>query len=98
MMSHVPFCIRLRTARLAGKKESEAALEELIAKHSTHAAFQVAEVYVFRNQPDEVFDWLDRAYAQGDSGLIATKVDSLLKSLHSDPRFAAFLKRLKLPN
>ena len=29
-----------------------------------------------------------------DDSLITTKVDPLLKSLHSDPRFAAFLKKL----
>jgi tetratricopeptide repeat protein len=79
-------------------KESESALKELIAKYSTHAAFQVAEVYAFRNQPDESFEWLDRAYAQRDSGLIGTKVDPLLNSLHEDPRFAAFLKKLNLLN
>jgi TolB-like protein/DNA-binding winged helix-turn-helix (wHTH) protein len=83
---------------LGREKESEAALKELIVKYSTHAAFQVAEVYAFRNQPDETFEWLDRAYAQHDSGLIGTKVDPLTKSLHNDPRFAALLKKLNLPN
>ena len=34
--------------------------------------------------PDEWFEWLDRAYAQGDSGLIGTKVPPPLKSLNSD--------------
>ena len=80
---------------LGREKESEAALQELIAKYTTDAAFQVAEVYAFRNQPDEAFEWLDRAYAQRDSGLIGTKVDPLLKSLHNDPRYAALLKKLK---
>jgi TolB-like protein/DNA-binding winged helix-turn-helix (wHTH) protein len=83
---------------LGREKESEAALRELIAKYRAHAAFQVAEVYAFRNQSDEAFEWLDRAYAQGDSGLIGTKVDPLLKSLHNDPRYAALLKKLNLPN
>jgi TolB-like protein/DNA-binding winged helix-turn-helix (wHTH) protein len=79
------------------EKESEAALKELIAKYSTQAAFQVAEVYAFRNQPDEAFEWLDRAYAQRDSGLIGAKADPLLKSVHNDPRYAALLKKLKFP-
>jgi TolB-like protein/DNA-binding winged helix-turn-helix (wHTH) protein/cytochrome c-type biogenesis protein CcmH/NrfG len=83
---------------LGREKESEAALKELIAKYSKHAAFQVAEVYAFRNQPDEAFEWLDRAYAQRDSGLVGTKADPVLKSLHTDPRFAALLKKLNLPN
>jgi len=82
---------------LGRKKESDAALSELITKYHASMAYQIAEVYAFRNQPDEAFDWLDRAYAQRDGGLIGTKVDPLFKSLHKDPRFAAFLKKLNLP-
>jgi hypothetical protein len=83
---------------LGRKKESDAALSELIAKYHAAGAYQIAEVYGFRNQSDEAFEWLDRAYSQRDSGLIGTKVDPLLKSLHNDPRFAALLKKLNLPN
>ena len=82
---------------LGRKKESDAALSELIAKYSASDAYGIAEAYAFRNQPDEAFKWLDRAYTQRDGGLIATKVDPLLKSLRSDPRYAAFLKKLNFP-
>jgi len=82
---------------LGREKESDAALSELIAKYHADSAYQIAEVYAFRNQSDEAFEWLDRAYAQRDGGLIFTKVDPLLKSLHNHPRFAAFLKNLNLP-
>ena len=83
---------------LGREKESDAALQELITKYHAIDAYEVAEVYAFRNQPDEAFKWLDRAYAQPDGGLILTKVDPLMKSLHSDPRYAALLKKLNLPN
>jgi len=82
---------------LGRKKESDSALSEFIAKYHAGGAYQIALVYAFRNQPDEAFEWLGRAYAQRDGGLIETKVDPLLKNLHSDPRFAAFLKKLNLP-
>ena len=59
---------------------------------------EIATIYAFRNQPDEAFEWLDRAYEQRDPSLMATKVQPLLKSLHNDPRYAAFLKKLNLPN
>jgi hypothetical protein len=75
-----------------------ATLRELIAKYHASAACQIAEVYAFRNQSDEAFKWLDRAYGQGDDDLIVTKVDPLLKNLHNDPRYVAFLKQLHLPN
>jgi len=83
---------------LGREKESDAALKELIAKYHEGGAYQIAEVYAFRGQSDEAFEWLDRAYAQRDSGLIGTKVEPLLKSLHNDPRFAALLMKLNLPN
>jgi tetratricopeptide (TPR) repeat protein len=82
---------------LGREKESDAALHELIAKYHGSMAYQIAEVYAFRNQSDKAFEWLDRAYVQRDSGLIGTKVDPPLKSLHKDPRYAAFLKKLNLP-
>ena len=82
---------------LGRKKESDAALSEFVTKNHADGAYQIAEVYAFRNQSDEAFEWLDRAYAQRDGGLIETKVDPLLKSLHSDPRYAAFLKKLNFP-
>ena len=44
------------------------------------------------------FEWLDRAYGQRNAGLILTKVDPLLKNLRHDPRYAALLKKLNLPN
>jgi TolB-like protein/DNA-binding winged helix-turn-helix (wHTH) protein len=83
---------------LGREKESDAALQELITKYHTIDAYQIAEVYAFRKQPDEAFKCLDQAYSQRDGGLIDTKVDPLLKSLYSDPRYVAFLKKLNLPS
>jgi len=82
---------------LGRKKESDDALQELVVKYHASGAYQIAEVYGFRNQSDEAFEWLDRAYAQHDGGLIETKVDPLLKNLRDDPRYAAFLKKLNFP-
>jgi tetratricopeptide (TPR) repeat protein len=82
---------------LGRKKEADASLRELIAKHQATASYLIAETYAFRNQSDEAFEWLDRAYAKRDDSLIFTKVDPLLKSLHNDPRFSALLKKLNLP-
>jgi serine/threonine-protein kinase len=81
---------------LGQKRESDAALRELMMKYQSHA-FEIATIYAFRNQPDEAFEWLDRAYAQRDPSLMATNVEPLLNSLHKDPRYAAFLKKIHLP-
>jgi TolB-like protein/DNA-binding winged helix-turn-helix (wHTH) protein/Tfp pilus assembly protein PilF len=91
------FLYPMASYALGREKESDAALSELIAKYHEGGAYQIADVYAFRNQSDKAFEWLDRAYAQRDGGLIGTKVDPLLKSLHNDPRFSAFLKKIHLP-
>jgi len=54
-------------------------------------------VYAFRGENDHAFEWLERAYAQHDSGLAEIKADPLLKNLQRDPRYAAFLKKMRLP-
>jgi tetratricopeptide (TPR) repeat protein len=82
---------------LGRKKEADAAEAELIAKWGVDAAFQIAEVYAFRGQTDRAFEWLERAYAQRDGGLPSMKHDPLLKSLEHDPRYTAFLKKMRLP-
>ena len=73
-------------------------MRKLIAKYHASNAFEIAEIYAFRNQTDEALEWLDRAYAQRDPSMMSTKMDPQLKSLHNDPRFAALLKKLNLPN
>ena len=45
----------------------------------------------------QAFEWLNRAYAQRDGGLVDIKVDPLLRSLHGDPRYAALLEEMRLP-
>ena len=82
---------------LGRKKESDTALSEFIAKYQTSAAFQIADVYAFRREPDKAFEWLERAFVQHEGGVASTKWDPLLKNLRGDPRYIAFLKKLRLP-
>jgi TolB-like protein len=82
---------------LGHAKESQQALDELIAKHAADGAYQVAEALAWRGEKDKAFEWLERAYQQRDGGLSEIKVDLLLDHLHADPRFNALLKKMNLP-
>ncbi|HSE12525.1 MAG TPA: hypothetical protein VLB69_07815 [Rudaea sp.] len=82
---------------LGHARESQQALDELIAKYAHVSAYQIAEAYAWRGEPDKAFEWLERAYAQEDGGLSLIKTDLLLKSLWTDARFAAMVKKLGLP-
>jgi TolB-like protein/DNA-binding winged helix-turn-helix (wHTH) protein len=95
--THRAWLYALTYYALGRKKESDAALSELITKYSASNAFEIATIYAFRNQTEKAFEWLDRAYAQRDPSMMSTKVEPLLNSLHNDPRFAALLKKLNLP-
>jgi len=82
---------------LGKPNESDAALKQLIADGQNEWACQIAQVYAYRDEPDSAFAWLDRAYRQHDSGLTFMEVDSILKRLRPDQRYAELLKRLRLP-
>jgi tetratricopeptide (TPR) repeat protein len=80
------------------RSESDAAQRGLIDQYAGESAYQVAEVYAFRGEPDLAFQWLARAHAQHDPGLIGSKSNALLGSLHGDPRWQAFLEKMRLAN
>ena len=88
----------LSCARWGQKRipESDAALAELIAKVSETGAYQIAEVYAYRNDKDRAFEWLERAHRQRDAGLPNLRTDTLLQNLHDDPRWDAFLRTMGL--
>lgn len=75
--------------------ESEAALQELIAKYQREAAYQVAEVYAARSEADLAFAWLERAYVQRDSGLAYLRVVPEFRRLYADPRWGGFLRKMR---
>jgi len=77
--------------------QSEVALNALIKSYGFNAAYQIAQAYAWRGQPDQAFEWLDRAYVQRDGGLAELKYDPLLRRLRSDPRYRALLNRMGLP-
>jgi len=82
---------------LGHSRESQAALDELIAKYAHDTAYQIAEIHAWRGEVDKAFEWLDRAYEQHDGGMSLVKTDVLLKPLFSDARFAAMLRKVGLP-
>lgn len=82
---------------LGSKTQSDMALAELIENYRDTAAFQIATVYAFRGQSDQAFHWLDRAYTQRDGALATIEGDPLLNGIKRDPRYFAFLKKMRLP-
>jgi len=89
----------LAIARQIGSDHAaaDAALQNLIDKDAGNGAYQIAEVYALRKQPDQAFEWLERARAHRDPGILMLLNDQLLLAYKDDPRFAAFCRKVGLP-
>jgi TolB-like protein/Tfp pilus assembly protein PilF len=81
---------------LGQRADSDAALAELMKLDPVGIAYQLAEVHAYRGEIDSAFEWLERSAETHDSGLTNARVDPLLRNLHADPRWGAFLSRNSL--
>ena len=76
---------------------ADAALKTLIDTRSNFAAYQIAQVYALRKDAENMFAWLDRAWASRDPGIGLLLFDPLILRYQDDPRFAAFCRKVGLP-
>ncbi len=82
---------------LGHQQEAQEALEKLQATHAEDSADQIAEIYSSRGDKDRALEWLERARAQRDAGVLFVKTDPFLRNLRGDPRYTALLAKMKLP-
>jgi adenylate cyclase len=82
---------------LGRHRDAQRALGELIDKFAQSNAYQIAEVYAWRNERDSAFAWLERAYVQHDGTLVQIKFDPLLAKIRDDARYEAMLTKMGLP-
>jgi TolB-like protein/DNA-binding winged helix-turn-helix (wHTH) protein/Flp pilus assembly protein TadD len=83
---------------LGRRDDSDHALNKLIATHQNDCAYQIAELYAYRQETEKAFKWLDRAFQQRDPGAPDLKSNPLMRSLRGDPRYVELLKKMRLPN
>ena len=74
--------------------DSDAALAELVRKYEGTSAFSIAVVLAYRGEADRAFEWLDKAVQYHDTNVGTLAVYPSLASLHSDPRWLPFLRKL----
>jgi tetratricopeptide (TPR) repeat protein len=82
----------------AGRRaEADDALKALATKYADTDAYYVAMSYAYRDDHDLALQWLERAYQQKDGNLVRIVGEPLFKSLATDPRYKAFLRKMNLP-
>jgi TolB-like protein/Tfp pilus assembly protein PilF len=91
------FAITLALQKQGDAAAADAALQQLIDRYSVSGGSQIAIVYALRKDPDRMFEWLERAHAERDTGsLMLPFNDPFLMAYEDDPRFAAFCKKTGL--
>lgn len=85
----------LASYKLGQQEKADVLLVELIDNHAREMAYQIAETYAYRNQTDQAFGWLERAYDNRDSGLSEILIDPLFSNLHGDLRWNVFLDKMQ---
>jgi TolB-like protein/DNA-binding winged helix-turn-helix (wHTH) protein len=58
--------------------------------------FDIAVAYTGLGDRDGAFAWLEKAYEERARPLLSLKINPLFDPLHSDPRFAALIRRMKV--
>jgi serine/threonine-protein kinase len=77
--------------------EADAALADLIATGRGQLDYQIADVYALRGETDKAFEWLQISYNSHDTGMLAIRVDPLLRDLRNDPRYKSLVAKMNFP-
>jgi TolB-like protein/Tfp pilus assembly protein PilF len=90
------YAVNLAQQAQNDRSTADAALKAFIAKNSKFGSFQIAVLYAIRKEPDEMFKWLDAAYAVRDSGLTQLAVTPFFLPYLRDQRFVALCQKLNV--
>jgi adenylate cyclase len=90
------FGMALAHHAMGKKKEADDALKDFTERFQNDWSYLLAELYAYRGEKDKAFIWLANAYNNKDGWLVFLKGDPLLKNLHNDDRYKAFLKKMNL--
>nr|ART35743.1 B71 [uncultured bacterium] len=84
--------------RLGKRSEAEAAIKELQERYAKREADgrDLAVAYTGLGDRDQAFVWLERAYTDRSNFVAVLRLEPLLDSLHSDPRWNDLQRRVGL--
>jgi tetratricopeptide (TPR) repeat protein len=90
--------IALAQHDLGHPREAQQAIDDMRRRFAYMSAYQIAEAYAWSGAPDSAFEWLERSYVERDPGLRRIAYDPRLRNLRGDPRHAALLRKMNLPD
>ena len=90
-------CLAAAEHALGHDERAQAILADLIEKHPRRASYIIAKAYGSSGNFALAFEWLDRAFSAQAKLLTDVKSEPAFRVLHGDPRYLAFLRKMKLP-
>ena len=87
-------CVADALWALSRHGEAETSIAQAEFKYAESEAYGIAGYYARRGDADKTFKWLDRAYENQEPPVQLIKGDSDFLKFHTDPRFAAFVKKV----
>jgi TolB-like protein/Flp pilus assembly protein TadD len=85
---------------LGHRVDADLALSSFEKTYASEQPYNIATLHALRGELDQAFSWLNRAYQQRDSAIVAFPpftVDPDVKNLRGDPRYKVFLRKMNLP-
>ena len=77
------------------REQADQVLQQLIAKFGDDNPVTIAQVYSVRREPENVFEWLERAYQRHQPSLIFSLAGNpAYRSYYSEPRFVALCNKI----
>jgi serine/threonine-protein kinase len=89
--------VALAQQAAGNRAEANAALQQILEKHSANAPLSIAIAYAYRGEADKMFEWLERSYAMREPRLIVGFGHVLLKPYRADPRYVALAGKIGVP-
>ena len=80
------------------RKGIEVSLAQRKSKTEYVSPYNIAGLYADLGDKDHAFDWLNTAYQERDQGLTGIRIDFVMDSLRSDPRYAELVRKVGLPH
>jgi hypothetical protein len=81
---------------MSGKMSEARKVLDEYRRSKSPKAWALATLYAGLGDRDQAFAWLEKAAEERFVVLASLKVDPVFDSLHSDPRFAKLLRRMRL--
>jgi TolB-like protein/Flp pilus assembly protein TadD len=91
-------CQAVAHRKLGQDKEAQAALAKFMKLRGDSDPYAYAEIYAQWGDTAKAMDWLRKAAAFRDTGLILLKIDPFMDPIRGEPEFKEILKSMNFPD